>query len=212
MRPRLIGVDSPKARASLRERTIPLPASVWKYCARVERSGTLAPMDPLTLSFALAACGALALAGRRAVPGRALVWLRAFFPSWRFFEDLGPAPTLEWRDGPDEDALGPWRPALAMPPRPLTATVFNPKGNLRFAEHALVEHLLSDLDDVPDDAPERVTALVSYRLVERLVMAERASVAGAPPGGCVQFRIVLRAPGLLSDDAEVALVSAVHAA
>jgi len=169
-------------------------------------------MDGPTLAVALLACALVALAGRRAAPGRALVWLRAFFPSWRFFEDLGPAPMLEWRDGPEEDALGPWRPALTMPPRPLTATLFNPKGNLRFAEHALVEHLLSDLDDVPDDAPERVTALVSYRLVERLVMAERASVAGASPGGCVQFRIVLRAPGPLSDDAEVALVSAVHAA
>jgi len=169
-------------------------------------------MEPLVLSFALAACGALALAGRRAVPGRALVWLRALFPSWRFFEDLGPAPVLEWREGPTEEALGSWRPALAMPQRRLTATVFNPEGNLRFAEYALVEHLLSDLDDVPDEAPERVTALVSYRLVERIVRAERSAAPSEPAGRFFQFRVVLKAPGAESDAIDIALVSAVHAA
>jgi len=146
------------------------------------------------------------------VRGRALVWLRAFFPSWRFFEDLGPAPTLEWRDGPSEDTLGPWRVALTMPPRPLSAVVFNPAGNLRFAEHALVEHLLSDLDDLQEDHPEQVTSLVSYRLVVRLVLAERAACTAVRQGGWVQFRVVLRAPGAAADDAEIALVSAVHAA
>jgi hypothetical protein len=154
-----------------------------------------------------AAFVALAFGGRRLVPGRAFVWLRAFFPSWRFFEDIGPVPTLRWRAGASADALGPWRDAHTPHARPWTALLYNPKGNLTFAEHALVEHLLIDLDDVPDAAPDDAAQLVSYRLVQRVVEAQARAAGGA---GLYQFRVDLCATDAAPSESDVVLLSTVH--
>src|ERR1700749_3247026 len=67
-----------------------------------------------------------------AVPSRAVQLMRAFFPSWRFFDDIGDEPQLYLRAGVGA-ALGEWRPALPRPPRRWRALVLNAEGNLLLA-------------------------------------------------------------------------------
>lgn len=119
---------------------------------------------------------------RTAVPGRTWALLRSVLPSWRFFEDVEPGPTLSYCVVV-EGVSGPWRPALEAPKG--RSLFLNADGNLYLARLSLVEQLWSELDGVQQDAASRLT---SYRLVERLVatcMQER----GEPLGAHYRFRL-----------------------
>jgi len=103
----------------------------------------------------------VALSALRAVEvkSRLVQQLRVFFPSWRFFEDLGEVPVLWARIGGDgsgtndgED-LGPWQRSLpTAAPRWWTLFV-NPEANLILAYGSLLEQLVSDLAAGPEGSP-----------------------------------------------------------
>jgi hypothetical protein len=121
---------------------------------------------------------------RRPLPGRAWAYVRALFPSWRFFEDVEPGPELQLGIASSEGAATTWHPVL---PAAETGRLFlNARGNLRLAYQSLVEQLESELDGCEvESAPQ----LISYRLVRRLVQ-ERALASGLVPGrGSYRFRL-----------------------
>ena len=100
---------------------------------------------------------------------RRLQLMRILIPSWRFFDEAGDHAILEIQS----DGVT-WVDALPAQPRPASALVFNPRGNLRFAEHSLLEQFTTDLAETPPSELHRFEESVSYQLVERLA---RQSVA-----------------------------------
>ena len=101
--------------------------------------------------------------------------LRALLPSWRFFDRATVPPRLFVRVGG-----GAWT-AVEPPPRRWYRWAFSPAGNLALAEHALVEQLISEIDEIdaaiPDHDP-RITTLPAYALVTRV--AREHVPAGQP--------------------------------
>ena len=125
--------------------------------------------------------------------GRGLALLRALFPSWRFFEDTGQFPQLFYRVG-----SGPWLDGLQGRPRTVFSIFLNPAGNFLFAGNSLVDQLISDIGDTPDEKLSEISGTVSYQLVKRFVRHQVGSVSGPE----FQFKIV--------QDGEEILVSPVH--
>lgn len=167
------------------------------------------------MSAALGALLGLGLAAtvflpRTTVRGPAVHLFRAFFPSWRFFEDTGPAPRLMHRlIGPD-GAAGPWLDTLPPVIRGPLALFYNPAGNLRLACGSLVDQLVAELATLDEAALARgdlraLDGLMPYRLVRRLV-AERITAATTP---AFQLRLVLDDPRCSPDEREVLFESPV---
>jgi hypothetical protein len=108
--------------------------------------------------------------------------LRPLLPTWRFFEDVGPVAVLCYRTGSTAENLGAW---TTFSGRPLTrhfgSLLLNSEGNLRLAEHALVERVLRD-DNVLES---KNTDTVSYQLIKNLVQSQ------VPNGFRFQFKITL---------------------
>ncbi len=123
---------------------------------------------------------------RQPLAGRTWQLLRSLLPSWRFFEDVAPGPELSFRVVVDGEQTGPWRSAIA--PAPPRAFFLNAQGNLRLAQQSLVEQLWSELDGVTVDA---ATELVSYRLVQRLVVERMRELGLAAPRACYRFRLAI---------------------
>jgi hypothetical protein len=122
--------------------------------------------------------------------------LRSLLPTWRFFEDVGPVAALSYRSGIALESLGPWSAfSEKRSSRHFGSLFLNSEGNLRLAEHALVERLLQD-DHVQDS---KNTEKVSYQLVKNLVQTH------VPNGFHFQFRITLG-----RDEMDEVLVSSVH--
>ncbi len=151
----------------------------------------------LGLFLAYFAVLATALVARgRSVSGPWLFLLRSFFPNWRFYHALGRAPRLEYRWSSGEDWSG-WVRMHPRAPFRLANLLHNPEVNLALTEQNLVDHLAADIAECEGDDP---SALVSYRLVERLA---REKVGSAAPGAArFQFRIRSERPGDLRDDEE----------
>ena len=143
-------------------------------------------------------CLALVLLPRRTVDARALALLRCFLPSWRFFEEIEPGPTLEYAVAPSGGDFGDWKVALAPEPRTALALVLNARGNLALAQQSLVEQLWSELDE-RGETP--ATALVSYALVEALVRASVLQAEERAPG--TRFRFRLRSSGEPDSESDV---------
>lgn len=140
---------------------------------------------------------------------------RAFFPNWKFFEDLGTLPVLSWRCGKDETSLGPWRSVPRLKPN-ASRFLFNPEGNLRLALGSLLQHLEADLHSTDDAHPETLEQTISYRLVRNWVETEiRNDPAG--PHCHYQFRVLGAQPDPTSgyytqaSDADLMLLSPVYA-
>lgn len=157
----------------------------------------------LGLFLAYFALLAVALVARgRAVSGPWLFLLRSFFPNWRFYHALGRAPRLEYRWTAGED----WSDWVRMQPRApfrFANLLHNPAVNLALTEQNLVDHLAADIVECEGDDP---SALVAYRLVERLAREKVAHLA--PEAARFQFRIRSERPGETGlDDDDVVLLS-----
>jgi hypothetical protein len=114
-----------------------------------------------------------------------LFLLRAFFPSWRFFDDVGPELRLEVRFGEHEAALCEWQNALPPIPRSISNLLVNPRGNFLHACHNLLNHLNADIQDSPD--LKRVDELTTYKLVKNL--ARFQAFESVSPPFAFQFRL-----------------------
>jgi hypothetical protein len=99
--------------------------------------------------------------------------LRAFFPNWQFFHGLGPTPRLWIRTQGPEGQWSDWRLHYPRKARHPLQWLHNPEVNLALSHQNLVEHLCSDIHDLPENGDIRSHA--SYRLVTRL--ARQAAMA-----------------------------------
>lgn len=139
------------------------------------------------------------------VPGKAVFLFRAFFPSWRFFDDLADVPQLEFRWSRVGEELGPWILAFEKPQFKFSSLLLNPGGNFVLANQSLLSQLLSDLSDLQggdgamlssDRAQEKIEELTSYRLVKSQVQYQvlRGARELQPKGVQVhyQFRLQTR--------------------
>lgn len=131
----------------------------------------------------------------RPVKSRVFFLLRAFFPSWKFFEDCGYMPILQARTKNTE-----WQTMIEQPKKKVWFLFFFPRGNFCLAAQSLVQQFVSDLDELVEShlsdsqIEKELTVLVSYRLVSNLaetLLAERSLLSG----DSFQFRILISFPG-----------------
>lgn len=137
--------------------------------------------------------------------------LRVVVPSWRFFDRIVPGPRLLYRMQAPGAEFEPWEPLFRDETRPLSALLFNPRGNLRLAYYGLLEQLTDDLAELADaDQAER---LVSYALVRDLVRHHLPRPLLAVRG--LQYQFKLSQPAQLSKGAaeeQDIVISRLHSA
>lgn len=123
------------------------------------------------------------VASLRTIPVRS-AWvqqLRALFPSWRFFDDIGEVPVLWVRVASDETAdleACAWELALPTPRRRWWNLVWNPEASVRLAYDSLLVQLLHDADEHAETLSEQT----SYRLTTHLaayVLRQRGRAGAA---------------------------------
>lgn len=101
--------------------------------------------------------------------------LPALMPSWRFFDRIGPAPSLEFALTASRDGAGShWqalrsRPIRVSPARMIAGLVWNPRGNESLYLVSCAERLLDD------PSPARADRL--WRRVARIVRDDEATAA-----------------------------------
>lgn len=100
------------------------------------------------------------------VQGPWLFFLRAFFPNWKFYHAAGHAPRLYVRAQTATGDWTDWHRVYARTPFRLGYALHNPAGNLALNHQNLVDHLWSDIQDLPEDGD--ITQRVTYQLVTRL--------------------------------------------
>jgi hypothetical protein len=121
--------------------------------------------------------------------------LRAFFPNWKFYHSLGWQPQLHIkarlaepvRSNPAQSPE--WTLTRWVYPRAKRGMIklfYNPHVNMALAHQNMVEHLASDLQQLPED--HNAADLVSYKLIRRFVehcvVAEFAKdIENAPHSG-----------------------------
>ena len=107
--------------------------------------------------------------------------VRALLPSWRFFDEIDPAPKLYYRACHEAEALpGAWLPLAFRPARSWTGLAFTPDGNLALARHAVLEQLLGDVAEPEVNDASAVEGLTSYALVTQLVCEQLQHSALSP--------------------------------
>jgi hypothetical protein len=144
------------------------------------------------------------------VQGPWLFFFRAFFPNWKFYHAAGHAPRLYVRGQCVASADTPahwsdWQRVYARMPFRLRHVLHNPVVNLALNHQNLVDHLWSDIQDLPEDGDIRQRA--TYQLVTRLAHEAIANgrwgdVPMVPvplPTGITHFQFELRMDALLED-------------
>lgn len=126
---------------------------------------------------------------RKAVPGKTLYFLRALFPSWRFFEDFDGESALLLRLGDASGNFTAWQRCLPRAERRIHHLFFNPQTNYLLAAGSLLQQLLSEIDDLERVDDRSIENLVSYRLTRKLVETKLARLEGGPISGRYQFKI-----------------------
>jgi hypothetical protein len=86
----------------------------------------------------------------------------------------------------------------------------NARGNLRMAENSLIEQLMTDLAELPDDGTSEFERSVSYELTTRLVRSRIRKLGAAASGARFQFRVLAVVPGHGEHEGEEALISPEH--
>ncbi len=103
---------------------------------------------------------------RHMVQGPWLFFFRAFFPNWKFYHAAGRAPRLYVRAQDAEGDWHDWQRVYARIPYRVGHLLHNPVVNLALNHQNLVDHLWSDVQDLPEGADIRARA--TYQLVTRL--------------------------------------------
>jgi hypothetical protein len=102
----------------------------------------------------------------RTVRGPWFFLLRAFFPNWQFYHQVGPVPHLYVRYQTEGQVWSDWLWVYPRLERSFWNLFHNPDGNRALAEQNLVDHLSSDIKDL--GAGQDASPLVTYQLVCRL--------------------------------------------
>jgi hypothetical protein len=106
------------------------------------------------------------------IPGKTIHLLRAFFPSWKLFEDSGQVPILFYRVSAIDENFHGWEVCLEKPPRQFRGLFLNAQGNYLLACQSLLQQLISDLQEHEDQNAETFEQTVSYRLTRNLALHE----------------------------------------
>ena len=115
--------------------------------------------------------------------------VRLLIPSWRFFDDVGTVPHLEYRVEKD-GAASAWFPVLEVLHERKSSLFVNPEGLLHLAFKSVVERAVSERN-------EGQTSSVTEELLRRIVRRRIPQHKGARG----QYRILLMNP-LVSLEAE----------
>lgn len=115
-----------------------------------------------------------------------LFYLRAFFPNWKFFHAIGYAPRIYAQIKNREGQWSDWQVIYPRVKRNPWHVFHNPRVNIHLANQNLVEHFVSDLNQLPSGSDAR--QLVTYALICRLVQ----SFAAQHPEGCLSYRFEIR--------------------
>ena len=147
------------------------------------------------------------------IEGPWLFFFRAFFPNWKFYHGINPAPRLYVRGQSGNGTWSDWR--LIYPRANLQGLhlFHNPAVNLALTHQNFVDHLANDINDLPDGADIRDR--VTYQLVSRLAheaiqgggWGNQAMMAEPPVASLLafQFEVRMTVPG--SDTSELMLQS-----
>jgi hypothetical protein len=126
--------------------------------------------------------------------------LKLFFPSWRFFEEIGAAPRLHYRFASQGNKLGEWVLWQPKQTRKWNSLFLNAGGNLTLAYFSMIERLIQDSNDWDKKDPAQFADAVSYKLVEQFVRVQLRQYTGHARR--FQFKV--------GTDAEDALISIEH--
>jgi len=111
----------------------------------------------------------LSLKSPKSVPGKLAFLLRAFFPSWKFFEDCEYAPLLFYRVKEKNQEFEPWAPCLEKPKFQLSSLLLNPHGNFLLLSSSLILQLVGDLEEADERFANDLEKSVAYQLTKNLV-------------------------------------------
>ncbi|WP_416561012.1 hypothetical protein ACHEXL_05515 [Limnohabitans sp. yimb22184] len=100
------------------------------------------------------------------IDGPWLFFFRAFFPNWKFYHGISPAPRLYVRAQSVSGGWSVWRLVYPRLPRQAWHLFHNPAVNLALTHQNLVDHLANDINDLPEGADIRDR--VTYQLVSQL--------------------------------------------
>jgi hypothetical protein len=114
--------------------------------------------------------------------------LRSFFPSWKFFDDIGPELSLEIRLDSHEE----WKNCLPPISRSIRSLFLNPESNYLHACHNLLNHLSVDISELDTEDPKKVAALTTYKVVKNLARFQIKKLSLAATPYSYQFRLCAR--------------------
>ncbi len=142
---------------------------------------------------------------RHLVQGPWLFFFRAFFPNWKFYHAAGKAPRLYVRAQGADGAWGDWQRVYARIPWRVSHLLHNPVVNLALNHQNLVDHLWSDVQDLPEgsDIRERVTYHLVTRLAHEAVRGGRwgaVPMLATTPPEVAHFQFELRMDELLENE------------
>ena len=142
---------------------------------------------------------------RHLVQGPWLFFFRAFFPNWKFYHAAGKAPRLYVRGQRADGHWSDWQRVYARIPHRMLHVLHNPVVNLALNHQNLVDHLWSDVQDLPEgaDIRERVTYQLVTRLAHEAVRGGRwgdVSMLAGPVSAAEHFQFELRMDALLEHD------------
>ncbi len=151
------------------------------------------------------------------ISGGGVYLFRAFFPSWKFFEDYGDVPSLFYRLSSNGDKFGDWVPCLTQPKRRLSSLLVNPEGNFYLACSSLLQQVMSELDDATtekDEArAEKIESFdktVVYQLTHDLVRYQIAQRHAIESEFYYQFKVCSCLDALPKPRMEDVLISSVQ--
>jgi hypothetical protein len=101
--------------------------------------------------------------------GKMIYLFRAFFPSWKFFEDIGEIPVLYYRVSDKEENDLDWQPCLLKSKRRISSLILNPSGNYLLACESLLQQFVNDVQDLEEEALTKIEDSISYKLIQNLV-------------------------------------------
>jgi hypothetical protein len=139
--------------------------------------------------------------------GKSFYLLRAFFPSWKFYEDLGDVPILFYRIKERGSIWTPWKNCVEKKKRKWTKLFLNSQGNVHLAYGSLLQHLVTDIQEIEDSDYFSLKSKASYQLVQNLVLFEISKTNSFQSGMQYEFKVSSWAPCSPSTLAEDILLS-----
>jgi hypothetical protein len=152
----------------------------------------------------------LSILDPRQVKNHKLHLLRAFLPSWKFFEDIGSIPLLFFRVAPKDRDLSSWLPCWVKPKRKLRALFLNPEGNFTLACESLLQQLMSDLQEMDEKNLQKIEETPIYELIQNLVRFQIANQFSNTSHLQYQFKVCVRHLDSLTKETEDVLISPLY--